>query len=68
MSASDSGSRCRSTSAMVPSAWVPGASPQASSICGQVSRASSEAISARSGISIWLTCLGSTGQTCMSAR
>lgn len=67
MSAADSGSRCRSTSAMVPSAWVPGASPQANSICGQVSRASSEAISARS-ISIWLTCLGSTGQTCMSAR
>ncbi|MET3915352.1 hypothetical protein ABID97_002134 [Variovorax sp. OAS795] len=53
---------------MVPSTVVPGASPQASSICGQVSRASIEPISARSGISMSLTCFGSTGQTSMSAR
>ncbi|MCY1546042.1 hypothetical protein D9M68_820170 [compost metagenome] len=59
-SSSDKGSRWRSTSAVT-------SSPQASSICGQVSRASMPKISSRSGIIIALTCGGSTWQTCMSA-
>jgi hypothetical protein len=50
----------RSTSAVTES-------PQASSIWGQVSRASKEKISSRSGTSIALTWGGSTWQTCMSA-
>ena len=60
MSSSLSGSRWRSTIAVT-------SSPQASSICGQVSRASMPKISSRNGMSISLTCGGSTGHTRMSA-
>ncbi len=60
MSSSLSGSRWRSTIAVTES-------PQASSICGQVSRASMPKMSSRSGMSISLTCGGNTGHTRMSA-